>query len=500
MVLAVTAGTATGNVNVERYIGVPAARRAWRLLTAPISGTQTIFNAWQNSGVYTVGIGTFITGPGGGNGLDAGNSSGKTYNVTTQALENLTSTNVPISPGIAASANNIGYFIFVRGDRNTSNLAIPNTNNTTLSATGNLQTGIQTFAASGTANNFTLIGNPYASPVNFALVTKNNLINRFYSWDPNLNTLGGYVLVDDANNTGTYSTVPNPPSPGSGSTAQTQHVQSGQAFFIQTAATAAASLVFNEANKSTSNINNVFRVSRSKGSLKANLFIQNTDNTTKLADGILVECNNVFSNDVNREDAYKFININENLSVYNKGFNLALERRKEFDKNDTLLLRLTNTTQRNYSFQLSAQDFNSAGLEAFLIDNYLKTNTPVDLSGAVTTANFTVTNDAASAAANRFYVLFGKPGLITNNKPASINIFPNPVQNGVINLQMNNMAKGVYTIRLVNASGVTEMSKQIYHEGENHTEIIKINKMPGIYMMEVIKPDNTKQTNKVIIN
>ncbi len=50
------------------------------------------------------------------------------------------------------------------------------------------------------------------------------------------------------------------------------------------------------------------------------------------------------------------------------------------------------------------------------------------------------------------------------------------------------------------AAGVTEWSKRIYHEGVNHTESIKTKKIPGIYMMEVIKPDNTKQTNKVIIN
>lgn len=41
-VVSVTGGSVTGNVIVERYI---PARRAWRLITAPLSNTNTIFQA-----------------------------------------------------------------------------------------------------------------------------------------------------------------------------------------------------------------------------------------------------------------------------------------------------------------------------------------------------------------------------------------------------------------------------------------------------------------------
>ncbi|MDQ6756673.1 MAG: T9SS type A sorting domain-containing protein, partial [Bacteroidota bacterium] len=76
----------------------------------------------------------------------------------------------------------------------------------------------------------------------------------------------------------------------------------------------------------------------------------------------------------------------------------------------------------------------------------------------------------------------------------------NPVQNGLVTLQMNNMPKGVYMIRLVNSSGQTVVSKQINHSEGTSTETLGVNKVKGSYMLEVTKPDNTKSTNKLIIN
>ncbi|WP_218029243.1 hypothetical protein, partial [Segetibacter aerophilus] len=148
-------GTLTNatNITVERYI---PSRRAWRLITAPLSNANTIRQAWQNNGVYTAGIGTFITGPT-GTGLDNSNAySLKTYNVGSQQLVDVSNTTQSLSSA-TGSADNKGYFLFVRGDRNPTNLTPPNTNVTTLSSVGTLQTGTQTFSAAATANNFTLI-------------------------------------------------------------------------------------------------------------------------------------------------------------------------------------------------------------------------------------------------------------------------------------------------------------------------------------------------------
>lgn len=75
--------------------------------------------------------------------------------------------------------------------------------------------------------------------------------------------------------------------------------------------------------------------------------------------------------------------------------------------------------------------------------------------------------------------------------PSSIGIYPNPITNGVVNLQLMNQPAGKYGIRLLNPVGQVIVSKQITLAGGNHTE--KINwdyKLAhGLYQLEVKKPD-----------
>lgn len=72
----------------------------------------------------------------------------------------------------------------------------------------------------------------------------------------------------------------------------------------------------------------------------------------------------------------------------------------------------------------------------------------------------------------------------------TISVYPNPITNGVVNLQMGNQPEGVYGLRLLNPVGQVFLSKKIEHAGGNYTE--KINwyyKMArGMYQLEVTKP------------
>ena len=108
-----------GAASIERYI---PAHRAWRLLSAPLSasGAPTINAAWQEgstSGNPSVGYGTQITGGTITNGFDQGinsKTSIKYYNTGIGSFASLPAgTNIPIS-------TYPGYFLFVRGDRNTN--------------------------------------------------------------------------------------------------------------------------------------------------------------------------------------------------------------------------------------------------------------------------------------------------------------------------------------------------------------------------------------------
>ena len=424
-----------GKAHVERYF---PSRRAWRLVTAPVTSSTTIYNSWQNSGVYTPGLGTLITGPSptgaAGNGLDPSqlnNVSLKKWNSATQQLVNVVSTKVAASSGTNGAADNTGYFMFIRGDRELVNTNAAYTNITTITSIGALQTGTQAFAASGTINNYTLIGNPYASPVDFNSLALTNLIKRFYVWDPTINSLGGYVMLDDLDDDGIYSksvVISN----------QTKDIQSSQAFFVQTNANAPASIIFNEGSKCGANNNMVFRpvgqgsvTGAGRAEISATLFIIKPDNTSLVADGVLAEFNNAYSIGVNLDDAVKFSNTNENLSIIRNNVALAAERRPEAGDLDTLFFRVTKTVKSNYRLVLDAKDFDQSVVQAFLEDAYLGKTTPVSMIGK-TVVNFASDGTNSIVAANRFRLVF---------KPMTV-VLPVTIRQVTAQPQTNNVMVG----------------------------------------------------------
>ncbi len=580
----------TGKTIVERYF---PARRAWRLVTAPLSNTPSIFNTWQNKGVYITSINTCVSGSNptgaGGNGLDSSpqnNSSMKTWDYSSQALLPVLNTYVALSPGTNGNADNTGYFLFVRGDRNFNNFYIPNTNNTTLSSNGELQVGTQNFMAVNTSGGLTLIGNPFASPVDFNAVNRNNLVKRFYVWDPSLNVVGGYVMLDDLDNDGVYTKSVN-------TSQQNKHIQSGQAFFVQTLSNAVAGISFPETCKSAGNNNSLFRPRTGQSSTQTIRFVLNmpaSDSSIILADEALLECNTLFNDTVNLDDAVKFTNINENIGLVRSTKLLTAERRSLLKANDTIFLKLTRTTQRPYQLQIIPSSINDQNLLAWLEDSYLNSSKQISLTNT-SVVDFNIDGNTASAAPDRFKIVFKQVqvlpvtiisikayqqnemnaiewkvtneinivqyeversvngndfttiGIIVTNsfienqyrfsdhQPASGNnfyrikymevngewkytaivrvaikeegmtVFPNPVKDNIIHLQLNNYPLGKYRVKLMNQAG------QIVYEGKiqntslssHHSIIPKKLLTTGIYDLQVTGEDNIITTKKIIV-
>lgn len=584
-----------GKTNVERYI---PSRRAWRLMTAPLTNANSIYNSWQNKGVYTPGIGTLISGPNAGtvNGLDVSpqsNTSMRMWNFNTQQFVNVTNTYVSISAENKGSADNTGYFIFVRGDRDLANYGTANSNITTLTCTGRLQVGNQSFTVSPVSGAMSLIGNPYASPVDFSKLNRTNLMNRFYVWDATINILGGYVMLDDLSNSGTYTK-------SVGASNQTKDIQSGQAFFIQTLNNGNASLGFTENCKSAGNNNLMFRPTTPNTPanlpsqfLRTNLYIVNTDNSLLLADGIFAEFNNNYSDSVLLEDAPKFTNINENIAFLRNGNSLAAERRPMINANDTLFLKLWKTTQRTYQFEFIPTNFTAN--QIILVDNYLNTTANLNVASA-TAITFSIDANAASAATNRFMIVFknfnvlpvnissikayqqnnniavewkveneinmvkyevekatngisfsafsSKMVLGNNNRSSvynvfdinpetgnnfyriksfdqigqvkysaivkvimnkstvsSMSIYPNPVTNNIINLQLSNQPEGNYQLRVTNLNGQTIYTTSLKSNSNNATLSINVpSKLyTGIYQLEILNPAGERTIQQVIV-
>ena len=91
--------------------------------------------------------------------------------------------------------------------------------------------------------------------------------------------------------------------------------------------------------------------------------------------------------------------------------------------------------------------------------------------------------------------------LVGKTAPA-ITVSPNPIEGGIMNVQMVNQPAGKYSIRLTNAIGQTMLSRSTEHTGGSITQSFVLPSLPvtGTYQLEVIAPDNSKQIQQVLIN
>lgn len=396
-------GTISGNVTIERYI---PARRAWRFLSVPINATtQTIKAAWQegqasNANSGPAGYGTHITNgnTANANGFDFSNVTGNSIKVWDLTTNNWSTTAIANTTPTLINARD-AYSLFVRGDRSVNltqgSTAAPTV--TTLRITGTPNVGTITKNFTTTSGYFVFMGNPFVSPVDFGLLTKSNVENKYWVWDPKLSSYGAYVSFDVTSTTKV-------PGGASGSyPAFTKIIQSGQAFFVKSTA-ASGSVAFPENSKDLTQ-QNVFRGGKVFKKLYINLEQADTANNIITFDGVAALFARGLSKTVDGEDVGKLINFNENLALYRTTKDLSIEKRPEIKANDTLFLDMWALKKQAYRFTFTPEAFTNPALTAFLEDDYLKTSTPVSLTNA-TTVGFLVNDDAASFNRYRFRVVF----------------------------------------------------------------------------------------------
>lgn len=404
--IAASTGTITGKVTIEKFIH---ARRAWRLMSAPITSTNapSINAAWQEGAASSTdnphpGFGTHITYGAVADGFDQNPQktfSMKVYNSTTNAWSGVPSTKTTAITAYPA------YFIFIRGNRSyniTTTTAYTTPMTTVLRATGNVNQGTLT-AKTVAASGFTLLANPYASPINFTklMSTAKNVQTRYRVWDPTLagvNGVGAWVTVDGS--TGTYKSIPS-------SSYVAGTLEAGQGFFVQSSdGKSAGALQFSEAVKdSTLSTTSADRMGGNVAdtSLQINLKLFNADSTTAVADGVLFQFGSSYSDSVDNGDALKMGNTAENLGIKEEGHLLTIDERTMPRKGDSLYLSLTGTKAASYQFEIIASSLSAQSLA--LYDRYLKTFSP--LSSSDTTRITFIVNPAvaASKASDRFVVV-----------------------------------------------------------------------------------------------
>ncbi|MCW3110653.1 MAG: type sorting protein, partial [Segetibacter sp.] len=172
------------------------------------------------------------------------------------------------------------------------------------------------------------------------------------------------------------------------------------------------------ANKSYTNTS-VFRgAAGTQTKLSVQLLLNLNGGNINVADGFVAVFGNNFSKAIGDEDSYKFTNLDENMAINRNGTALSIEGRPTIAGCDTLPIKMWQFRQKDYWIKVDAKNFDPA-LKATLKDEYLKQETALDLTSS-TTAPFTITNDSASFASNRFSIVFGTPAtlpvILTNVK------------------------------------------------------------------------------------
>jgi len=393
----------SGNVIVERYI---TAKKAWRLLSMPTThNLNTIKAAWQEGATSSLqnpkpGYGIQITSNltnWQGLGFDTLSTapSIKIYNPQQQIYDGIASTNDPVTGKFVAGK---AYMTFIRGDRSITQLnqaAIP----TILREKGILQQNNIVFSGLGTASGQVVsVGNPYASAVDLGRIGKINVGNTYYYWDPMLGTYGAYqnILVSGS------STSCSACAPGSSYANGDYSLQSGQGFFITTNG-GPATLTFTE-NSKLNNSNLVSRNTSINSQLQTLLYRLQNGNAD-LYDGSLIVFDDNYSNGVDDNDAIKMNNLGENIALYRDNKLLAIETRRQLQESDTLFFKIGQFKQSAYRLKFNPQQIQSNGLQCFLEDKFLNTQTAVSLNDT-TAIDFVVNANAGSYAADRFRLIF----------------------------------------------------------------------------------------------
>ncbi len=507
------------NVTIERYLPAAAVAtgRSWRLLTIPVlSGSKTIRDVWAghaanpNAPTGEVGgSGTQISGYGYADGTTAAAAGYDWWPAIANTASSIRRYTISGSNGawtqtpltsITLDNADQGYMLFVRGDRTITTTS----GNTTLRPNGTLKSGQQTYTipAPGTAA-YKVIGNPYPATINYESLIANGVNstlarnNRFWQWDANMGTNGGYRLINKLANS-KWMRVPAPLSDPD--TSRAEYIQSSQAFIIETLASG-SNFTIEESNKQVPPVAppSVFDASAA-GRFYANLNIDNGSRLT-LSDGVLASFDAGNSNGIDDKDVSKIDNFNENLGLIRNGKHLTLESRDLVNLKDTLYLGMSNLVAGKYALQFKGVQM-QAGLKATLQDFYEEKETEISTTGDIVTVRFTVSSDAGSAAADRFRIVFkGDPGL-----PVVLTSAKAYQQNGGIEVEWNTGSEqGIRSYEVEKSADGSSFSKMttVMAKGQSSNSYgwfdAAVNSGKNYYRIRIVSTDGSVSYSQVLV-
>ncbi len=486
-------GSVTGTIRTERYFTM--GNRAFRYVSPSVTSTESIRNQWQegqnNSNTTSnsntkPGFGTHITGSlNGSNGFDAtqsGNPSMFTWNDGTQNWDAVPNTdNTSLEAGKA-------YALMIRGDRS-ANLNDNNAtgNSTILRSVGVPLFGEQEFTSNVAIGEFVLIGNPYQAQVDLTQVDTSGFTDDFYIWDASMGTFGGYALVE-INSGGVVGTITTVPDAG---TQANQFLQVNQAFFKKASATP-QSITFKETHKHDGINNNTTFSSPEFTRINVNL-LRNGD---VVVDGLRIDFDESFDDEVNLQDATKLWNLQEYFAIDKNPHWLMVEKRS-IPEEESIQFYLDNYFSSEYSLSVNVQNLNTH--KAFLYDAYLDESTELTNNQVNIYAFEVDPNIQASKGPHRFSLFFEEISLgVDTLENWDIKVFPNPASE-VVHFQVPQNIKGENVqVEIMDLLGKVVLQQNIKIKNEKEQVALPKSIHKGVYLM-LISTNNRSYSTKLIV-
>jgi hypothetical protein len=203
---------------------------------------------------------------------------------------------------------------------------------------------------------------------------------------------------------------------------------------------------------------------------------------------------------------YSFITTNDTLSTATNRFDIVFGRTsilpvlflsaKAWLQNNSTAIQwkvVNEINIRAYTVEKSMDgiNFNKVALVPALgINQIMSTYNSIDTSKEINDCYYRIC--ATDSKAALIYSTVVK--VQRKNTDASVSIYPNPITNGIICIQFNNMLKGNYDIRVLNSTGQAMLYKRVVYKGGYGIEKLNMGKMlsKGVYQLEIVKPDLSK--------
>jgi hypothetical protein len=525
--LGVVSGTLINDVNVtvERFI--PNTGRRWRLLTAPVDGV-TINQAWQNGQTWngTAALtgdttGTLITGKQQGSATSANNRGFDFWSAISNSSSSLQTysqragqgTWVDLGNTLSSNAfnSNQGYLVFIRGPRSSSYTSASSTASTTLRPTGKLRQGTISIRVDG-SKGFTVVGNPYASQIDFDAVYSNSgnsaLIKRqMWVWDATRGTSGDFQAVMYSE--GKYIEVP-AKFHSSGQASPLSAIQSGQAFMLVPQSSSSGDITIREANKISTmpSTPNLLLGTDKTPRIYLNLMRRESTGEAMLSDGIMVSYRSGYRMETtDQDDMLKFNNLGDNMVVMNNGTGLIADARPLKEIGSPIALNMWNLSGSSYRFEVKMEGMPASEWEAYLEDLELKTRSALSMQGDITSVDWQMLTNGSKDTSERFRIVFERKAVRATPTPEgmeeaqSIRVYPNPVTGRQFTVRLSQLPSDVYTLQLYSIDGRMVMNKRIKHEsGTGQYKLDLEASLPkGTYQLHCLKGQEAVSITKLVI-